>query len=198
MPLKFAAQNLAFSDTVAWTLQESEYEALKSATLWLKGETMFPFETRLLVEMLDGSGQVLDTLIQNVVVPAGQLNPNTGQVEQAMAFNQSVELTEARLQVLKQTEFFKLRAFFNTPPGGNVVSMKSQINGNGIRVHQIKIILMHFLGYQKIKLFGAAIILNYHLHNILQYGIRAKPCTIGILPSVNTLGFQKVAQEYIS
>lgn len=125
LPLKFAAQNLAFSDTVDWTLQESEYQALKSATLWLKGETMFPFETRLLVEMLDGSGQVLDTLIKNVVVPAGQLNSNTGQVEQAMAFNQSVELTEARLQVLKQTEFFKLRAFFNTPPGGNVVSMKS-------------------------------------------------------------------------
>jgi len=125
LPMKFSAQNLAFTDTVAWTLKESDYKALNNATLWLKGETLFPFETRLLVEMLDANGQILDTLIQNLIVPAGQPNPNTGIVEQVVAFNQSVEVTEAKLSQLKQTAYVKLKAFLNTPPGANLVSMKS-------------------------------------------------------------------------
>jgi hypothetical protein len=125
LPMKFSAQNLAFTDTVAWTLKESDYKALNNATLWLKGETLFPFETRLLIELLDANRQVLDTLIQNLIVPAGQPNPNTGIVEQAVAFNQSIEVSEAKLGVLKQTAFVKLKAFLNTPPGTNLVSMKS-------------------------------------------------------------------------
>ena len=125
LPMKFSAQNLAFTDTVAWTLKESDFKALKNATLWLRGETLFPFETRLLVELLDANGQVLDTLIQNLSVPAGQPNPNTGTVEQVVLFNQSVEVSEAKLSMLKQTAFVKLKAFLNTPPGANLVSMKS-------------------------------------------------------------------------
>lgn len=137
-PLSFSANALTYIDTIETDgFNFDEEKNLKSATLSVLASNTFPFDLKLKTYLLDENKMVLDSLLTNDVISAGEVNASN-KVEQPKNSTLKIEYNEALNKKLKNTRFIIVKASMSTQPGNVLLPiykeyyLKLQLIGNGI------------------------------------------------------------------
>jgi len=137
-PLSFSANALTYKDTLETEgFEFDEENSLKSATLSVLASNTFPFDLKLKTYLLDKNKIVLDSLLTNDIISAGNVN-TSNKVEQPKNSMLKIIYNEALNSKLKNTRYIIVKATMNTQPGNVLLpiyknyDLKLQLIGNGI------------------------------------------------------------------
>jgi hypothetical protein len=136
-PLSFSANALTYKDTIETEgFEFDEENNLKSATLSILASNTFPFDLKLKTYLLDKNKIVLDSLLTNDIIIAGDVN-SSNKVEQPKSSVLKISYNEALNSKLKSTRYIVVKATMNTQPGNILLpiykhyDLKLQLIGNG-------------------------------------------------------------------
>jgi hypothetical protein len=137
-PLSFSANALTYKDTIETEgFIFDEKNELKSAMLSILASNTFPFDLKLKTYLLDKNKIVLDSLLTNDIISAGNVN-SSNKVEQPKNSLLKIFYNEALNAKLKNTRYIVVKATMNTQPGNVLLpiykhyDLKLQLIGNGI------------------------------------------------------------------
>lgn len=113
MPLSLIANDLTIGDTVNISISKIENNPVKSGTISIIADNGFPFSADLQVYMLDGNGNITDSLLQNRIITAAPVDAGNIVIHKQRSVL-SVFVDESKINRLFDTKRLYIKARFNT------------------------------------------------------------------------------------